>query len=543
MPLAAPDVIRPAFLWTPPSAVGSLGDEAAELAVQLEQDVREEERIALRALMPVKANGMPAGLEAGIVCGRQQVKSWALEMALIHDGWVTKVGRCMWSAHLTKTSDENFTHLTDLIKSFDWLAKRVRRTYSGNGNHKLIFNDKLTAYPTLPGGRAGRQRSDRTIEFGARESGRSGRGRVKVNRLTLDEWLYGTEAMKGGQVPTMGAAGDRYIRYGSSPGLLISEALRKLRDRGRRGCVDPAHGDPSLSWVEWTSERIRLRRDERTGLLRIERTLPECADPDCQHLAGLVEGCFLDDQDLIRSNNPAYGTARFDAEFREQERLTLSAQEYMRERGGIWEDPPSGDDEADNGLPGYADAVSDRGAAAPYTLGLEVSADSKSAAIAIYGGGTVEVIDYRIGKGITWVPARVTELRTKWSAGVAARKGPAAQLASLLPEDTTWIPATEVPAACMDLARRINEGELTHRGQPSLDIAVGNAVRAWTGDVWRWSLGKSATGRGTDISPLLACTWAAHVGGGGVDRSTEALLRSLGLSDEEVERALADDRA
>ena len=30
----------------------------------------------------------------------------------------------------------------------------------------------------------------------------------------------------------------------------------------------------------------------------------------------------------------------------------------MRERGGIWQDPPSGDDAVDNSLPGYASAES-----------------------------------------------------------------------------------------------------------------------------------------------------------------------------------------
>ena len=130
---------------------------------------------------------------------------------------------------------------------------------------------------------------DRTIEFGARETGKTGRGRTKIDRLTFDEWLLGTEAMKGAQIPMMGSASNRFIRYGSSPGLLISKSLRTLRDRGRIGTLDPALGDPSLSWVEWGSERVRLVRDPRTGRARMERVLPECADSECSHVAGQVE--------------------------------------------------------------------------------------------------------------------------------------------------------------------------------------------------------------------------------------------------------------
>lgn len=503
MPPAAPDVIRPAFTCTPPSAVGSLVDEVAELAVQLGQEVGPEERIALAALTPVQANGMPAGLEGAIICGRQNVKSWALEMCTIHDGWVTKVGRCMWSAHQTKTSDDNFTHLTSLVESFDWLRKRVKRIYSGNGDHRILFLD------------------GRTIEFGARENGPTGRGRVKVNRLTLDEWLFGTAAMLGAFVPTMGAAGDRYIRYGSSPGRLHSEELRRLRDRLRRG------GDPSLSGAEWTSEQVRVEVDQ-TGRPRLVRVLPSCEDPECSHIAGVAKGCYLDDRRIWRGVNPALGR-RITEEFVEQERLAVPPVEFARERCGIWEDPPTADGAADNGLPGYDLATTDRAPVAPLTLGLEVSTDSRTAAIAVHGADVVEVVEYRKGAGLGWVPSRVTELRERYNAAVAVRAGsPALQLLPELP-GAVVVKSTEQAAACMSFATAMNAGGLLHRAQPVLDIAVANAVRARTGDVWRWSLSKSAEDRGTDISPLWAAVLARHIGAADTtDRSVEALLTSFG---------------
>ncbi len=532
MLLEAPSVIRPAFLWVPPSAVGTLGDEAAELAVQLDQEVREEERIALRALMPVKADGTtPAGLEAGIIAGRQQIKSWALEVALIHDGWVTKVGRCMWSAHQTKTSDDSFAHLTSLVESFDWLRKRVRRTYSGNGNHKIVFNDKLRTYPTL--GAAGRQLVDRTIEFGARETGKTGRGRTRINRLTFDEWLLGTEAMKGAQVPMMGSAGDRFIRYGSSPGLLISESLRRLRDRGRIGTLDPALGDPSLSWVEWGSERVRLVRDPRTGRPRMERVLPTCEDPECTHEAGHVSGCYLDDPEVVRNSNPAYGTLRLPEDFVADERRTLSVVEYARERAGRWEDPPT--EGTDDALAEWPDrAASTAAPSAPLLWGIDVAPNMAAAAIGVCGsapaGECVEVVDHR--RGSAWVPGRVAELVAKhgpMTVGVVKGSPAEALIPDLEPLDGVTVkplPAADTTAACATFARAVTDGTVAHRDDPRLNDAVAGARRKFAGDGWRWT----RVGSDSDICALYAVSVARHLWATEpvVDRSEDALLGSFG---------------
>ena len=514
-PVVMREVIHPTFLNRPACAVDTLGDEAAELAVKLRQDVGEEERIALRAMMPVRSDGMPAGLASCIIAGRRNVKSWAMEMALIHDAWITKVNRCLWSAHLTKTSDENFAHLRALVTNTPWLDKRVAQIYGGNGNHSIVFKD------------LGTDGRPRRIDFMARQTGRSGRGQGDVNRLFLDEWLYGTGAMLGAIVPMMGAATDRYMRYGSSPGLLTSESLRALRERGRRG------GDPSLSYVEWTSERIDA--DGR-------RVLPQCADPECSHIAGRAQGCFLDDEDIIRRNNPAYGR-RLDPAFIRQERLELPPVEFMRERCGIWEDPPT-EGSTDDTLRGWADAGNDRAAAtAPISLAFDVSSDLRSAAIGIHGGSVVELVEWRKGAGTGWVGPRVAELMSTHGlaeVGVAAgspamslvKKRENSRLGHVLEVgevalDVRVIPATAQVAACQAFATAVNEGHLAHRAQQVLGIAVRDAVRVLSGDGWRWSRSKSPS----DISPLWAVVLAAHLGATApppVDRSVEALLRSFG---------------
>lgn len=521
MLLAAPDVIRPAFLWTPPCAVRTLGDEAAELAIQLEQDVREEERIALRVLMPVKANGMPAGLEAAIICGRQQVKSWALEMATIHDGWVTKVARVMWTAHQTKTSDDNFEHLCMLIEAYDWLRKRVNKPYTGNGNHKIVFVDQLTSYPTL--GNSGKQRPRRTIEFGARENGPTGRGRVKVNRLILDEWLFGTSLMHGAFVPTMGAAGDRYIRYGSSPGRLMSAHLRRIRDRGRAG------GDPSLSYGEWTAERVRWDVDERTGRKKLVRVLPTCAEPDCSHVAGLVRGCYLDDPEVIRSTNPAYGTERLTEEFVAQERLTLDVVEYARERAGIWEDPPVADDEPKL-FPKWSDRTAVRPAGAPVgarvAFGVDTSQDRSTTwiAAATAVGDVVRVELVASGNGTDWVLGWLTsagpsgESRVARVAAVAMQgsgapvSGLADELEPALGEDVRdrlrRLTIAEMSKAAAKVWDLVDQGGVEIVDHAKLSAAAAGATsRPMGGDSWVIDRRNSATDAAPAVAACVA-VWA-----------------------------------
>lgn len=484
--IAAPEVIRPAFLWVPPSAVGSLGDEVAELAISLGQQVGPEERIALGALTPIKADGMPAGLEAGIVCGRRQIKSWALEMCLIHDAFVTKVHRCVWSAHLTETSDDNFEHVSDLIESYDWLRKRVRRIYRGNGDHRIMLAN---------GGR---------IEFKARESGKTGRGR-DVNRLTLDEWLFGTSAMLGAQVSMLGAVKDRYIRFGSSPGMLRSEPLRMLRDRGRRG------GDPSLSWCEWTSERM----------VNGKRVLPACQDPECTHVARTVTGCFLDDPRVRREVNPAYGR-RLSEEFVGQERLAMPPAEYARERCGVWEDPIG--ETGEILFPKWAERRATLAGPADgdrVAFGADQSWDRSTSWIcaAWLGPSGVRVQLVASGPGASWIkswlllaPDQEKPRVERYATAAVAMQASGAPISTLhddlkatAPEDfqekvLKGMTAAELARACGLVYDLIKDGGIEIAPHAALDTAADGGVAKPMGDSWVIDRARSQA----DASPLIA---------------------------------------
>jgi hypothetical protein len=475
-------VSRPAFLHVTPDAVGNRGEAVADLARSLGQEVGPEERIVLEVLTPIRADGRCAGLGAGVIAGRRNIKSWGMEMCAIDDAFVEKVGRVVWSAHLYDTALENFLHMRGLVENYDWLRKRVHKVRNGRGDEGF----------ELLGGRR--------IDFMARQGGKTGRGH-DVDRLYFDEWLFGTASMQGASVPMMSAARDPFMRYGSSPGLLLSSELRRLRAAGRSG------KSRAISYAEWTSERV-----VDGNVIR-----PKCAADDCSHQFGMVRGCVLDDEDLWVVANPALDR-RISREFVRNEREILSPLEFSRERLGWWEDPPEGD--VDEGLANWPKCQNP--AAAPtgtLTLAVDASLNMASGAIvaASWDGSraVVEVIDHR--PGTAWIASldsegkkvgRLAELIAKHkpaSWGYVAGS-PAAALENL-PDGGTELKAAETTAACATFARAVSDGLVAHLDDPILNDAVGVARRKFSGDGWRWSR-RDSDG---DISALYAATVARHL--------------------------------
>lgn len=455
---------RPDF-HTAPTYTQTLGPEVADLCEQVGYAPYPEQRLILDdlfALDPVTPN-KSAAFEAAVVCARQNMKTGAIKQAAL--GWlfITDQPLIVWSAHEFNTASESHRDLAAIIEGSDMLRRRVRRIYSGNGAESVEL---------LNGNR---------LIFKARTGG-GGRG-LTGNKVILDEAFALKPEHMGALLPTLLSVPDPQVVYGSSAGLLGSDILRAIRDRGRAG-------SERLAYAEWCSQ---------------ER---ECAEDDgCPHLPG-HPGCALDDRELWAQANPIH--ARRDPSMTAVAALrnALPPAEFARECLGWWEDPPTLG--ADDFLSGWDDASSTREPAGQLSLGLDVSHDLRSAALAVCGGGVLEVVDYRRGAGTGWVPDRVRALREKHrieSFGIVAGS-PAASLLPKLPDDTTALSGSEAMSACAAFAQDINEGRLAHRSQASLDIAVGSAVRVMTGEGSRWSRRKSPV----DISPLWSAAIAAYLG-------------------------------
>ena len=464
---------RPAHLWVPGHATSSAGREACDLARGIGQIPDAEEELALDALLSERADGRWAALEVAVICGRQNLKTWSLQMSVLYDLFVRDVGLVVWTAHRFRTTQEAFRDIHALVDSYDHLRKRVKKVRTANGEEGIEL---------VSGAR---------LDFLARTSG-GGRG-LSGDTVVLDEALYLTPTMMGALLPTLSARPDPHVRYGSSAGLRESEVLRSIRDRGR------AMDDPSLIYLEWSTEP------------------GGCARPNCDHKAGTL-GCQLDDVTAWQAANPALGR-RISVEYLAAERRALPPKEFARERLGWWESPPNlgdgsiipADAWAERCDPESSIVIGER-----LTFAVDVSWDRSTSWIAVCGTREdgcphVELVATR--GGTEWVVGWLAERVEKYAPVAISFQASGAPVSSLLDDLTATLGDLVVPLAGPDLGRSCGafydaatSGPLVHMGQQPLDDAVASAVVRPLGDAWAWDRRKSTI----DVAPLVAVTAAYY---------------------------------
>lgn len=466
-------VVEPAHLWVPAHTT-SAGEDVAGLAELIEQGFDAEQRLAADAMFAEQANGKWAAFEAAVVAARQNLKTHLFKSAALTAITVWELPLVVWTAHEFPTTQEAFRDIKAVVDNFDFMRRRVKRITSGNGDEGVEF---------LSGQR---------IRFRARTK-TGGRG-LTGDMVILDEAFALQPSHMGSLMPTMSAksvTGNPILLYGSSAGMVSSDVLRTIRDRGRRG------GDPGLAYVEWCAPEL------------------PCADSECDHTYGR-EGCQLDDHENWRKANPAMGR-RISEEFIANERRAMPAREFARERLGWFEDPEP--------VTGFDleqwQACADREADldSPAVLAVDVSPNSASASV-VACGGPVHVVDHRPGTG--WVVERLAELFAEKAPSVLVLDptGPAAALIDDLLGSGFVVRDKETPdgnlvlltgqqsqQACAYLVDRIVQGTFVHRDEQALNLAAVGARRRQSGDAWRWSRRDS----GVDISPLVAATGAHFV--------------------------------
>lgn len=480
---------EPAYLWIPEGATFYTADEVIDFARAIGQQVDQPEIDAIRTLMAEGPDGQFAGFGSCIVCGRQNIKTWAIRMCVMYDAWVRAVNRVTFSAHLFRTTRDSFEQIDRLVQSFDWLRKATLKVRYANGEE---------GFELANGSR---------IDFVAR-SLKGGRG-LGGDTVVLDEWLFGTGDMLGALVPTMSTAPKPHILYGSSPGLRTSEALRDIRDRGRAG------GDPTLTYIEFTSER--------TG----------CDDLQCSHKAGRAEGCELDREEKWRAPNPALGR-RISLDYVRKERREIPATEFMRERLGWWEDPPQIGSDSAFPMDSWAQAADDASVIAPdsgITFVVDTSWDRQRSWIAVCGArpdGTphVEVVAFNFGSDwvVPWLLERVAA-REPNAIGLQASGAPVSSLAEPLAKAFACDhgPRCRIPGHRKDFVRLLSGAELgrssgafydavlagsiRHIGQPQLDEAIELASVRPIGDAWVVDRKASPI----DVAPLVAAIGAFYL--------------------------------
>ena len=442
----------PSEFYVPDGSVFTLADEIADLMVDLGYEVAEPERLVCHALYAQKPNGLWAGVESGVVTARQNVKTTAMLSGAIHDLWVQDVPKVNWTAHEFKTSTETFGEFKRLVDTYPWLSRRVKQIRESNGKEGIDLH------------------SGAKLNILARTK-RSGRG-MGAGRLYGDEALFWTDMQLGAIVPTMSAQRNAHLVHGSSPGLLTSAPLRRLRDRGRSGV------DPYLGWVEWGTERR------------------PCLRADCTHQVGSV-GCQLDNEDNWWMGNPALDR-RISRDYVRQERLTLPVAEFMRERMGWWEDPPPVDESGPFDMGKWAerfDASSRIPDGTRVVFAADTSWDRQTSWVSIAGLNAAgvphgEVIE--TGYGQDWVVPWLKERVAVWkTAGIGLQGGNAPSSSLLAPlrkefGDKLVVEFTgvDMTRACGAFFDAVDKGPLAHPDQEQVDDAMRQAAPRLLGDGW-----------------------------------------------------------
>jgi hypothetical protein len=461
------ELVEPAHLWVPPHA-STAGDDAIDLAAQAGIALDPEQQLVLRVVLAELSDGRWAAFEAAIVEARQNGKTVVLQVIALSDLFLFDARLIVWTAHLFSTTQEAFRDLDAIIAGTPAFSRRVKKVHRANGDEAFELYD------------------GRRIVFRAR-SKTGGRG-LTGDRVLLDEAPFLTATEMGSLLPTLSARPNPQVVYAGSAGLIGSDVLRNVRDRGRKG------GDPSLAYIEWCAPN-----EEQA-----------CDQHKCDHRVG-ADGCALDNIEMIRLANPAL-ERRISIDYVRAERRALTPEEYARERLGWWDEPAFGT----NGIPdddwkGCADR--DSSLVEPVCLALDVAPGHTSASI-VACGHAIHVVEHR--RGTSWVVERLVELVAQHTV-TAIGLDPAGPAGALIPDlekagYTTdgileLLDGRQSVQACEGFLAGVMDHSLVHRDQLALNSAVNGAGRRQVGDSWKWSRRDSTV----DISPLVAATVARYL--------------------------------
>jgi hypothetical protein len=418
---------RPAHRWT-------YGDLAAKVGADLGLPPDEEQRWILDTIYGERAPERPSSFEVAVISPRQNIKTSTLGIAALADLFVFGVERHLWTAHHGDTLKGTFNDFRSWIKSNPEYDEQVT-FYEGHQDMSIVHTE-----------------TGNVIEFQSR-TGKAGRGMTGVKRITLDEALYLEPKHVGAVYPTMLTKPEAQVRIGSSAGLLISEQLRRIRDRGRKG------KDKRLAYVEYGAG------------------FKACLRVDCNHAFG-SEGCALDDRDLWWQSNCALWAGRITEESLADQRQSMPPAEFMREFLSWWDDPES----VGGALPyaiwlDLADPAAKRGNGPVF--GLDVDQD-RTAWIAVAWRREDNLVQVQLTNDGQPMPAhRAVEecarLTKEWRGPVAAPKAFEEDLktAGVRPEVVTSADFTTASGTVYDtLVAR----QLRHGNQAALNAAIKAAM-------------------------------------------------------------------
>lgn len=469
---SAMELVKPLY-HSGPKITDTLGPEVADLNDFIGYAPDPEQEMILDAIFALDEEGRSQSFEIMFEAPRQNLKTGVMKQALIGWMFLTQENLMMWTAHEFATAQEAFRDVQIMIEDAPVLKRRVDRYRFKSGAEGIEL-----AY----GGRV--MFRSRTAVGGLGMTG---------DKIIVDEAFALKPEHLGALIPTLSARPDPQIVGGTSAGDEVAHEWHRIRDRGRAG------KSKRLTFFEWSAPRAA------------------CAEDECSHLFGKVEGCQLDNRDHWKVANPLLGRRRANGtgltyDYVQAEREALSPEQFMLMRLG-WDDDPGAAAIFGPGMweKGSRNARPEE-LNQPHALGVAVSIDLEWASIvgaAQDSDGNNWIIPLAHDVGLDWVVEEAKRLQQKYkiTVGIDGR-GPAA---SLIPQmkkqriSMKVLSTEDVLVSCAQIYTRVRAGTLLHTPADELTEAVGGAVKRPVGDRWAWGRkGVSAV-----VSPLEAGTIAS----------------------------------
>lgn len=441
--------------------VYDLGQDTIDLCGIAGMALDDWQELAVREGLAQTPGGRFVAQDVGVECCRQNGKGEIL-LARVLCGLFLLNEFMLPTAHETKTNNETWERLLDLLRGTPEFAKRVPRP-----NIRLANGEQ--GVKVIGGGRA---------RFIARSTG-SGRGFPGVKCIIWDEAQILEDAQLAAAMPAQRATAQPQGWYfGTAPGPKNREravVFGKMRRQAKSGQAK------RLVWLEWS------------------------ADEDAYD---------IDSRDDWAKANPALGV-RIAVETMEHERLRLSEPDFLAECMGVGQWP------GDSGfgvIPEAKWAVTEDPAAPrpsePVVFAVDAMPDRSTATIAVAGwrdDGTigVEIVDRE--PGVDWAASSLADLcQTYACLGIVVDKGgPAGTLVPALENEglELIVPTTaELALAAQGFHDAAVGAPPRVRRPPDarLDAAVAAARRRPMGrDAWYWA--RPSNG---DVCPLTTVSLA-----------------------------------
>jgi hypothetical protein len=464
-----------------PTYVTTAGDEAIELAAMAGLVLDPFQCRVERGALGQDATGHWTASEVGLVMARQNGKGSIVEAAALHALYLRR-SKIVYTAHLMATSRKIRERIQYLIEGVPDLDKEVKQIRVANEEQSIAL--KPPPVVITDSGPATRAEAAR-MDFVAR-TGASARGWAGYDLIFFDEAFALTAAMVGALMPIMFARANWQLWYVSMAGMVNSDALRAVRQRG-------LNGDDDLAYFEWSVDE------------EIYRANPEKVARDPAALA---------------QSNPALG-GRITLPTLLRAQRSMDPIEFAREVLCVWDDPGGEALITAGQWTRLIDPFSTISSGVVFAFDVAPGLTSGAIGVSGYrqdGIPHVEitsrdgVLDHR--PGVEWMVARIVELEAEHQpvAWIMDGSGPARalltdlQAAGIEPVRLLGKELAQASGAFLAAATAPTGDRLRHLGQEVTADAIRAARKRDVVDDWVFSRKTSLS----DITPLMVIAEALH---------------------------------